>query len=320
MNTATDGPVDILLATYNGERFLPELLASLEAQTHTGWRLIVRDDGSSDGTRAILSDWAAARLDRVVLTEPDGRNLGVSGSFGALLAVSDAPYFLFCDQDDVWLPDKIARLLALAEGAEREAGPGVPILVHSDLRVVDAGLAEIAPSYWRRQNFHPERAARTGALLLQNCVTGCATLGNAALRRAACPVPEVVIMHDWWCAAVAWRIGRILACASPTVLYRQHGANALGSPGAMTMLRAARVSLTDPAQIRDFARTIDDRVRQAAALLERFPGDPESPATRFCAEFACLRQLPFLVRKRFLGRHGVRTGHPVFDLAFSLLA
>lgn len=327
--------VDILLASYNGARFLPELLASLAAQTHAAWRLIARDDGSTDGTRALLADWAAARPGQVVLIEPQGRPLGASGSFGALLAASEAPYFLFCDQDDVWLPDKIARLLALAQAAEREAGPetagpetagpetvgtDTPVLVHSDLRVVAADLAELAPSYWHRQNFHPDRAARTGALLLQNCVTGCALLGNAALRRAACPVPEVAIMHDWWCAAVAWRAGRLVTCPTPTVLYRQHGANALGSPGAMTALRAAWVSLTDPGQIRGFARSLDDRARQAAVLLDRFPGDPDSPATRFCAEFARLRELPFLARKRFLARHGVRTGHRVFDLAFSVLA
>ncbi len=323
MSAAPDPPdaaVDILLATYNGARFLPELLASLAAQTHPGWRLVVRDDGSSDDTPRILADWAAARPDRVVLLDAEGGNLGAMRSFARLLAASDAPCFLFCDQDDVWLPEKISRLLAAMQEAEARLPAGTPILVHGDLRVVDGALAPIAPSYWTRQRFHPDRSAETGAILVQNCVTGCAMMGNAALRRAADPIPEIAPMHDWWCAVVAWRAGRIVAVPEALVLYRQHQANLLGSPGAMTPLGAVRDLLSGGPLAGRFRRSLGDRARQAQALLERFPGDPESRATRLCAELAGLERLPFLARKGFLWRHGVPTGHRVFDLGFALLA
>ncbi|GMG82131.1 glycosyltransferase family 2 protein [Paralimibaculum aggregatum] len=316
--TASDAPVDILLATYNGARFLPELLESLAAQSHRRWRLILRDDGSSDGSRELVEGWAAGRPEAFLAIDPGGSNLGAAGSFAALLAASDAPYFLFCDQDDVWLPDKISHLLALMQEAEGARGTQTPLLVHSDLRVVDEALAPIAPSFWARQQIASAQLGRTGGLLIRNCVTGCAMIGNAALRSAALPIPDSAMMHDWWCGAVAWRTGHIVETDRATVLYRQHGGNALGSPGSVTMNRAFGLLVTKPKMLMGLQRTVIDRARQAAALLERFPGDPDSPATRFCSDFARIKQLPFLARKRFLWRHGVQTGHRVFDLAFTV--
>ena len=279
--------------------------------------LLLRDDGSQDGSRELVETWAAGRPQPLVVIDPGGPNLGAAGSFATLLAASDAPYYLFCDQDDVWLPDKIARLLARVQEAERAHGPETPLLAHSDLEVVDEALVPIAPSFWARQQIASAQLGRTGGLLIRNCVTGCAMLGNAALRRAALPIPDSAMMHDWWCGAVAWRTGHILETDRPTVLYRQHGGNALGSQGSVRMNRALRLLLTKPRTLTGLQKTIIDRAHQAAALLERFPGDPDSPATRFCSDFARIKELPFLARKRFLWRHGVQTGHRVFDLAFT---
>lgn len=96
--------VDILLATYNGARFLPEQLQSLIDQHFRDWRLIVRDDGSADDT----------------------------------LAISDAPYFAFCDQDDVWKPDKLSRMVACLRQHEATVGAATPLLAFCDLEPVDA--------------------------------------------------------------------------------------------------------------------------------------------------------------------------------------
>lgn len=107
--------VDILLATYNGAKYLPEQLASLESQTHGDWRLIVRDDGSSDGSLDLVRDWAVETGSDLVVLEDGESRLGPAQSFGQLLARSDAPYFAFCDQDDVWLAEKIKARLASKE-------------------------------------------------------------------------------------------------------------------------------------------------------------------------------------------------------------
>src|SRR6476619_5383592 len=132
--------VDVLLATFNGARFLPEQLESLERQTHSDWRLIVRDDGSTDRSVAIVNAFAERHRERVqVLFDNRGR-LGSCGNFAALLEASDAPYFMFCDQDDWWLPHKIADLLSTLRAVAARRGAETPLLVHSDLILVDNEL------------------------------------------------------------------------------------------------------------------------------------------------------------------------------------
>lgn len=313
--------IDILLAAYDGARFLPDLLASLERQSWPDWRLVARDDGSADGTPTILSAWMAARTGREhLLLDGGGRRLGACGNFNALLTTSTAPYFMFCDQDDVWLPQKMACLHEVMRRLEDEAGSDTPLLVHSDLAVVDAGLSPIAGSYWRQQRLAPDRAVGTGSLIIRNVVTGCAMMGNAALRRAALPFPSEAFMHDWWCALVAWRTGRIGTCAEPTVLYRQHATNTLGFGGGASlpgMIRRIAAGNGITGQMRPSIRS---RAGQARALLARFPGNPDMPQSLLCRAVANLPGHPFLARKRFLRQHGIATGSRLFDLAFSVLA
>ena len=101
--------IDILMSTYNGGRFVEQQIDSIIAQTFTDWRLLIRDDGSSDGTAEIVSRYADLHRERICLIESNGENLGACQSFARLLEGADADYMMFSDQDDVWLPDKLAR-------------------------------------------------------------------------------------------------------------------------------------------------------------------------------------------------------------------
>lgn len=227
--------VEILLSTYNGEKFLREQLDSLLAQTYQDWRLVVRDDGSSDATLTILSEYAQlfpARFD----LRSDGQRLGAKASFARLLEYSSADYIAFCDQDDVWLPEKLDVLLNAAMAAEN-GRPDIPVLVHSDLEVVGAELEPLTGSFWAFQGIDPSRD-RLGHLVVQNVVTGCATLFNKALRSLVLPIPPQAVMHDHWMALVASACGRIVAVEKPLVRYRQHGANTVGAkrmPGLFSL-------------------------------------------------------------------------------------
>jgi glycosyltransferase involved in cell wall biosynthesis len=221
--------IDILLATYNGETYLPEQLNSLLAQTRRGWRLLVRDDGSSDGTREILENYRSRHPGLIMIIPSEGQTLGACGNFGRLLERSDAPYVMLCDQDDVWLPDKIETTLAAMRELEREHGGTTPLLVHTDLEVVDERLTVICESLWRFQSTEPQRLIKLNRLLLQNLATGCTIMINRTLRDLALPVPKQAWMHDWWLVLVATALGRVAAVASPTVLYRQHGQNDCGA-------------------------------------------------------------------------------------------
>ncbi|MDU8928291.1 glycosyltransferase family 2 protein [Alisedimentitalea sp. MJ-SS2] len=285
--------VDVLLATYNGAHYLPALLNSLEAQTFEDWQLIVRDDGSSDGTLDIVKDWAA-RIGRTVNVIEDGdAGLGPSGNFSRILAASQSPYFAFCDQDDIWLPEKIERLLKAAICTEKSVGPGVPVLVHCDLKVVKEDLSVIHNSFWDQQDFAYRNACQgpsgyhvRKSLALRNFVTGCAMLGNADLRQCMLPVPRDFSMHDWWAAHSAAQRGTITKVDDALVLYRQHASNAVGAK-TRTFRTMMEKLLNEPAQALKRTRRASSMLsRQASIVLERFAHEMPSDESRFIQDFS----------------------------------
>ena len=216
--------IDILMSTYNGARYLAEQIDSILAGSFADFRLMIRDDGSVDDTPARIAEYASAD-DRITVVSDTFGNLGPSGSFMYLLELSNAPYFMFADQDDVWLPDKIER--SYEQMAEKES-PGLPHIVFTDLSVVDEGLNPISDSFWSYQRLDPRIAFDWRDLLAQNVVTGCTIIGNAAAREAALPFALPEMMHDHWVAVNTVRGGSVSYIREPTVLYRQHGDNAEG--------------------------------------------------------------------------------------------
>ena len=306
----------VLMSTYNGVDFLGEQVESIRRQTFTGWTLLVRDDGSTDETVALLDRLAAADA-RIIRLVDDAGNLGPAQSFGVLMQAAltrDATYIAFADQDDVWDADKLSvQLEAMAE-RERTAGVDAPILVHTDLRVVDECLRLIHPSFLTFQGLgtdgHPLRQ-----LLTQNFVTGCSTLVNRPLLALALPLPAVV-MHDWWLALCAASEGEIVRVPKTTVLYRQHARNAAGSRGRV---RAALGALRRPARWwRQTSRAFRETVTQARALNSRLrtanggaqpTQDAEHAETRAVVRAYCQAFSPHIgriERLRLIRRHGVR--------------
>ncbi len=222
--------VDILLATYNGATHLREQLDSLLRQDHVDWRLLVRDDGSSDSTLDILHEHARRFPDRIVVVLDTAVRLGLVGNFSALMQLATAPYVMFCDQDDIWFPDKISASLARLQMLEN-GQPEVPALVYTDLAVCDDKGARIADSYWRFQRINPDLALHPSGALIQDNATGNTFIFNQALNRLAAPVPRQAPGHDWWVALVALYAGKIAFLNRPTLDYRQHAHNASGQKG-----------------------------------------------------------------------------------------
>lgn len=214
--------VEILLSTFNGARFLPAQLSSLQTQSHADWRLLWRDDGSNDDTCQIMDAFIQSEPRARALADGQPR-MGVTRSFETLLHARDpsAGAIAFCDQDDVWLPEK------LAQGLNALAGQTSPALICGRLHLVDEQLNPIGLSP------APNRPARLGDLLVENRATGCTIIMNvpaaALLDR---PWPSGVVMHDWWaCLCVAAAGGRIEYLSEPQILYRQHGGNVVGIAG-----------------------------------------------------------------------------------------
>ncbi|WP_186758272.1 glycosyltransferase family 2 protein [Loigolactobacillus coryniformis] len=215
--------IAILLSTYNGAEYLAEQISSIIQQTYANWQLFIRDDGSTDQTTQIIQKYQKMNQHIIFLNESHIENLGVKRSFMELLAVTQADYYMFCDQDDVWLPEKIQLTLnEMLKNRDKE----VPRLVHTDLMVVDQDLQPQRPMFGRdfQDNFRD--------VLYSNSVTGCTVMINETLRQLLLKQPfdpKQIVMHDWWFALVAAAFGEIAYLAEPTILYRQHGNNTFGA-------------------------------------------------------------------------------------------
>lgn len=220
----------ILLACYNGRSYLDAQIRSVLAQSEPDWQLLMRDDGSFDGTNAILRAWTQKDA-RLCLLADHKATGGAMANFRLLAAASTAPYVMFCDQDDIWHPDKLQKTQRKMRAMERQLGADTPILVHSDLRVVDQDGREIAPSMAAYQRLDLTRTSFC-QLLSQNVVTGCTVMVNRALLDLAAPWPEAAVMHDWYLALVAACFGQIGLVEEATIDYRQHERNQVGSKNA----------------------------------------------------------------------------------------
>jgi len=234
-----------------------------------GARLLVSDDGSSDDTLAIIDSYRARLGERLVLAPNPAPGRGVVGNFAHLMQLSVQHAWChcaaFCDQDDVWLPHKLATGLARLQALALDATDNTPCMVHSDLTVVDARLRTIHPSFVQHQRL--DLAHSTALTLLSiNHATGCTMLVNRALLQAALPLPPAAIMHDWWCALVAERAAFI---PEALVRYRQHGNNQLGAKGRTLRQRLHRVAVDAPGVLRRVRSLGQATGAQAEALRQR---------------------------------------------------
>lgn len=302
--------VHILMSTYNGERFLAQQLDSILAQTYQDWRLLIRDDGSSDATRAIIADYVA-RDERICWVDHDSQdNLGVIKSFHRLVKLEDADVYLFSDQDDVWLPDKVASQLEVAK-----AYPvAVPLLVYMDLKVVDESLQVLEESMIRSQSHHANTSLET--ILIENTVTGGVALINDALAQLWTRT-EGLIMHDWYLAILAAALGHLVYLDQPGELYRQHSQNVVG---ARTQDQRFKLFREGPRPIyQRYWRHIHEIQEQAKTALEEV-GDRLSPDQRaILANWLTIDQQPLGERYRRLKTYGYRKNKWLHQLVFSSL-
>ena len=259
--------IDVLLSTYNGERFLTDQLDSIINQSEKNWRLLVRDDGSTDRSLDILSDYTQ-RNNRIMILPDSGEKLGVVESYICLLRASKAPYFAFCDQDDYWLPNKIRLFTHLMESGVSDR----PRLIYSDLKIADSGLSVISESFMKQQRFTHRPASAWKSNLLQNSVVGCASVGNHLLRdlvisRAPTSWSDVV-MHDWWTCMIASCFGVVDYLPAPTILYRQHSDNTLGAKNT-NVTRYLR-ALTHEQPFNKVRKYLDSVSQQATAFEDAY--------------------------------------------------
>lgn len=271
-----------MLAVYNGEKYLKEQLKSLLDQTVKDIKIVIRDDGSTDNSANIIKAYCEQYPDKILSLggAPTG---SAKQNFAELLKNTDSDYIMFCDQDDVWLPQKIEKTLAAMQTAEGENGE-TPVLVHTDLKVADSNLDIISASFFDFQKLNQSNITLP-KLLVQNYVTGCTVMINRALKEKCGEIPRECIMHDWWLALVAVLFGRLICIDEQTMLYRQHSDNQVGAKAAYGIAFIKRKLATLDKVRENYNATYI----QAAALVEKY-GDIIAKSQKEIIERYC--QIP----------------------------
>lgn len=285
--------IQVLLASYNGNKFLRAQIESILAQVGEEISLLIRDDGSTDGSIELILEFEKAYPGKVAVLRDLQGNLGAAGNFLALIQASDAEYVLLADQDDVWLPDKVTRTLEEMRRAETRHGKAMPILVHTDLMVVNRDLSLIAKSFWAYQKLDPRRDG-LNRLLVQNVVTGCTIMINRSMRKLVRPVAVGMVEHDWWLALIAATFGRICYVPRATVFYRQHDDNAVGAKKWNVYASLKKTLNREGGRV--FSANLAKTRRQAALLKQEYGNELPMEIRQLVDAYSSLGKLNYLAR------------------------
>jgi rhamnosyltransferase len=214
-----DKSIDILLPTYNGEKYIGEQIESIINQTYKNWRLLIRDDGSVDGTVGIIKKYIK-KDKRIELIEDNLGNLGLVKNIEKLMKESKADYIMFADQDDVWLNNKIEIFI---KELEKEKG-NIPILIHSDCYIANEKLEIL-------RKFKKTTPLKNGLnnILFTYWVQGSSSMINKKLKEKMIPFLEEVYIHDRYAHLIVELFGKRVYINKCTMYYRQHDNNLIGN-------------------------------------------------------------------------------------------
>jgi len=288
----------ILLAAYNGEKFLKDQIESILAQTCTDWKLVVQDDCSTDSTYDIALSYAHKYPEKIAALSRCENSGSAAKNFFSLLRYADEDYMMFSDGDDIWLPEKLNVTLDKMRELEAKNGKSIPLLVHTDLKVVDTQLCEISESFLKRQYLDYNRW-KLNHLLAQNIVTGCTLMANRCLTDMIGAPPLHAAMHDWWLALLASAFGEIGFVKQPTVLYRQHGANQVGAKNTKSIGYYTKRLL----DIRKAQQDLYNTFQQANEFFERYENVLDSDKVQMIKDFISLQEQSVFGRLHLLNRY-----------------
>lgn len=255
--------LSVALCTYNGATYLPQQLDTIATQSKLPDEVVVCDDGSTDGTIGILQVFVSEAPFHVRLYRNE-RNLGFTKNFERAVSLCTGDLIALADQDDVWKPEKLARLEACLE-AHPLAG-----LVCSDAEIVDADLNPVSQRLMESIGLKTEERELISlgqslpVLLGRNFAMGASTMFRASCRADVLPIPESW-HHDWWTALIISLRSQVRLIDDPLLLYRQHGANAIGIPEIGSITAASLIRSSIHPRSLEFVR----QAEQWEAALER---------------------------------------------------
>lgn len=302
--------VTIVMASYNGAHYIREQIDSILANTYQDWKLWVCDDGSKDKTADIIHEYEARYPGKIQFHQNE-KNLGVTLNFLHGISLEESSYYMFCDQDDVWMEDKIAVTLAKAKELEQGC-PDAPVTVFTDARVVDGELKPIYESFYRNSRLNTDRTD-LAHLLMENKLIGCTILFNSKVKDLLTNLPKSARVHDWWVALVSASFGKIAYLDRATLLYRQHEHNVIGNQNYSSYIQNRLGSLRAQKQV------LLATQKQAEEFLSIYGDRLTAENRRLVADFAILHQMNWFHRRCLLLRRGYLKTGLVRNLGIMLL-
>lgn len=218
--------VEILVATYNGEKYIKEQIDSLLNQTYKDIRILIRDDGSNDNTVKIIKEYIEKYGNKIVLIEDDIKCGSSMKNFMELTKHASADYVMYCDQDDFWFKDKVK--ISLEEMKKNEENGNKPIALYTDYIETDSNLKELKQNKKNSQIYY-KKDLDLSHLLVQNYLTGCCIMVNKELCQSLVEYSDAILMHDWWIAIYAVTFGKIVHIEKEYMYYRQHSNQVVGA-------------------------------------------------------------------------------------------
>ena len=223
--------IDILMATYNGEKYLVEQLDSIINQTYHNWNLLIRDDNSTDKTLEIIQNYHK-KDKRIKILKDNKGNLGIVRNFEELLKSSESEFIMFSDQDDIWVENKLDMYLKMIEKIKNKG-----FMIHSDAILFDKNKSNIL-----KDTFISEKAINRGLenVFFNYFVQGATILISKEIKNFILPFPKEVYLHDRYIHLISELFFERIFVNKALIYYRQHGDNQIGAKNTIRELLLKR--------------------------------------------------------------------------------
>lgn len=292
--------IAILLATYNGQKYIKELLESFESQSKSDFVCFIHDDGSTDNTIEIIKDFIEDKGNKYIILENPPLH-SPKDNFLWMLSNVEANYYMFADQDDVWIKEKIEK--SYAKMLELDDSPSC---VFADMLVVDENLNRINDSFIRLLDRDPFDY-RYQRIIIDNPAAGCTMMINKALRNMAIKLKDtrLIEMHDVFILSLASAFGRINYIDEPLVLYRQHEGNIMGAKKIGVMGKVfSNISDLLNGKINKEKKEFHNQKRNLAKAVISVAEDKNSSTYKMLKDFSEIEKETKINRIRFYKRNG----------------
>lgn len=286
-----DRKVAVLMASYNGEKFIKEQIDSILNQTYKNIDIYISDDNSTDNTIKIIQQYAE-KNHNIKYIQNNFENSGAKNNFANIFdKVNGYDYYMFCDQDDFWCKKKVEHVIEKAKKLEKDENF---ILIYNDLSITDSKLGVKEKSLINKENKYLPKTKVFNHFLVQAYFPGCAMTFNDKLKQKVKSIPNCAEMHDWWVALIAAYYGNVFFLNEPLQLYRQHENNVVGSIKNNSIVsRIKKISkLKEEKQIwKKYQNTV---LLQAKEILNNYETSPNIEELK---KFIEIMEKKYIIRK-----------------------